>query len=175
MAIHIIRHGETKQNIECLIQGWSDSPLTEKGIADAINVARSIKLGSDPIIVTSNLGRAVSTAQIVRETLGIKDDLVIDPNLRERGFGQYEGRHIDEVYDIVAKMGFKRTPEGIYVAEISGVEPIADIRSRVARVNTNYKGKDLILVGHCLSNNYLREVKKPKEFKFYAGREVVTL
>ena len=72
-------------------------------------------------------------------------------------------------------MGFKRTPEGIFTAEIEGVESIANIRDRVRKVNTNYNNRDVILVGHCLSNNYLREALDSKGFKFYAGRDVVTL
>ena len=33
--LYIMRHGETLFNVQKRTQGWSDSPLTEKGIADA--------------------------------------------------------------------------------------------------------------------------------------------
>ena len=37
--LYLMRHGETKYNVELRVQGWSDSPLTNKGIKQA-EVAR---------------------------------------------------------------------------------------------------------------------------------------
>lgn len=34
--LYLVRHGETLFNIQGKIQGWSDSPLTERGIKQAL-------------------------------------------------------------------------------------------------------------------------------------------
>jgi probable phosphoglycerate mutase len=175
MTTHIIRHGETEHNVQRLVQGWLDSPLTEKGRTYAVETAKSIDLQNEPIVISSDLGRALSTAQIIRETLGIKKDIIADPNMRERNCGEYEGKHIDKLYDLIASQGYERNPEGIYLADVKGLESIGDIKKRVSKVQTTNKNRDLIIVGHCLSNNYLREIDNPENFQFYSGREIVTL
>lgn len=66
-----IRHGRTQYNIDKLIQGRLDNPLTKQGENDAKIVADLIKehnLEFD-IIISSPLSRALSTANIVRNEI----------------------------------------------------------------------------------------------------------
>ena len=39
LQVYLVRHGETQWNAERRIQGQSDSPLTEKGVQQAWQVA----------------------------------------------------------------------------------------------------------------------------------------
>ena len=84
-----IRHGETEWNIEARCQGHKDSPLTENGVKQAESVALRLTGYNLSTIYTSDLGRAVQTAEIISESsnLNIKPDL----RLRERNMGVLQG------------------------------------------------------------------------------------
>lgn len=40
IKIYMIRHGQTKSNVWNIMQGWSDTPLTEKGITQGRELAK---------------------------------------------------------------------------------------------------------------------------------------
>jgi len=87
--IIVIRHGETGWNIEDRCQGHKDSPLTENGIRQAERLALRLTEYNLSMIYTSDLGRAIQTAEIISESLS----LIIkpDPRLRERNMGVLQG------------------------------------------------------------------------------------
>ncbi len=75
-------------------QGWSDSPLTERGVAQATALGR--KLATLPEvavaeIVASPIGRARRTAEIIAECLGYRSALRFDDRLREISLGSWDG------------------------------------------------------------------------------------
>jgi broad specificity phosphatase PhoE len=93
-SILLVRHGETEWNLERRYQGRLDSPLTERGIAQAHAVGRLVGSLPDALsvrIVASPLGRARRTAQIAREHLAAGPELVIDDRLREISVGSWDG------------------------------------------------------------------------------------
>ena len=64
MTIFLVRHGETEWNRARRYQGWSDSLLTERGVAQAEAIGRhlaSLPEASGAAIVASPLGRARRT------------------------------------------------------------------------------------------------------------------
>src|SRR5206468_11831561 len=73
-VIYLVRHGQTEFNRERRIQGHVDSPLTELGVRQARAVGWLLRdLIRDPAgwrVVSSPLGRAASTAEIVAWMLG---------------------------------------------------------------------------------------------------------
>ncbi len=83
-SIYLARHGEAIDDIEDRYGGWSDDPLTERGIATAKQLAKKIaKLSPKPRkIYSSPFKRAFETAQITGEKLGLKPILV--EGLKER-------------------------------------------------------------------------------------------
>ena len=89
MKLYIVRHGETMFNVRRIVQGWCDSPLTERGIAQAR--AAGIGLRDIPFVhvYCSTSERTLDTA------LGILEgrDLVPEPrkDLKEMNFGEAEG------------------------------------------------------------------------------------
>jgi probable phosphoglycerate mutase len=95
----LIRHGETQWNVERRYQGQLDSPLTERGIAQAEAIGRRLaelpEFASAPIIA-SPLGRARRTAEIIcanrRSTAFETDD-----RLREITLGSWDGLFADEI------------------------------------------------------------------------------
>src|SRR5215213_2410221 len=88
----LARHGETAWNSEGRWQGHTDIALSPRGREQAVALAgRLQRLGHAVArIRSSDLGRARETAEIVARTLGVTD-LGVDPRLRERGFGVFEG------------------------------------------------------------------------------------
>jgi broad specificity phosphatase PhoE len=90
MTIFLARHGETEWNRVGRWQGRTDIPLSEVGRAQARALADRLRDRGVTEIFTSELSRARETAEIVAEVLGVAR-LSIDPRLRERGFGCFEG------------------------------------------------------------------------------------
>lgn len=93
-CILLVRHGETEWNLERRIQGRFDSPLTERGIAQAHAIGRLIEELPDVAsarIVASPWGRARRTAEIIREHLVTEPELTIDGRLREISAGSWDG------------------------------------------------------------------------------------
>jgi broad specificity phosphatase PhoE len=95
-AIYLVRHGETEWNREGRRQGRSDSPLTLRGRAQAVAVARALRpLLEDAERVTiecSPLGRTSVTARILLRELHLPEHaLVRAPLLAELDHGDWEG------------------------------------------------------------------------------------
>jgi probable phosphoglycerate mutase len=93
--ILLIRHGETAWNAERRLQGHLDIPLNDEGARQAALLADA--LAHEPIdtLVASDLQRARQTAQAVADRRGLP--LHIDPALRERGYGGFEGLLYSEI------------------------------------------------------------------------------
>ena len=90
-SIVIVRHGETDWNIGRRIQGRTDIPLNETGRAQAREVAELLSdAGEWSGVIASPLGRAIDTATIITDRLGLPVP-VIDPEVVERDFGTAEG------------------------------------------------------------------------------------
>jgi probable phosphoglycerate mutase len=87
--IILIRHGETLWNRERRMQGQSDSPLSDTGVRQARLLAQRMKDIAFDALYTSDSGRAHHTAKNVAEVTG--HELVVEPRLRERHFGVFEG------------------------------------------------------------------------------------
>lgn len=95
MRIYLTRHGQTEWNTENRLQGWEDSSLTGKGIADAKLLANRLKDMDIDIIYSSSSPRAIATAEIVR---GNKDvEIVVEQDLREMGVGDWQGKTLEEI------------------------------------------------------------------------------
>ena len=95
--LYVLRHGETAWNTERRMQGTKDSPLTERGRAQAVAMGRALRaeLAHEPaptFFLKSPLGRASETALIVGRELGIDPaEWRDDPRLVELRYGQWEG------------------------------------------------------------------------------------
>lgn len=89
--VYFVRHGESQWNVEDKICGAVDSPLTEKGRAQAVETGNAILregIRAD-VILYSPLRRAAVTAQMISEITGIPAQE--EPRLIEQNFGVWEG------------------------------------------------------------------------------------
>lgn len=92
--IFIVTHPEATHAAEGLVGGWYDSSLTDHGAHDAERIAdRLVTLmpGVGAVqLATSDLSRAQQTAAPIGRAFGLSP--VIDSDLRERSYGDAEGR-----------------------------------------------------------------------------------
>jgi probable phosphoglycerate mutase len=91
----LVRHGETTWNREGRIQGHLDSPLTERGLAQAQAAAARLARERIDALYSSDLGRAQETARHVAAATSL--ELRLDGGLRERSFGILEGKTWEEI------------------------------------------------------------------------------
>ncbi len=87
--IIIIRHGETDWNREERIQGQKDLPLNAAGREQARRLGLRMRREPVAAVCTSDLARAAETARIAFEGSGLA--IRPDRDLRERGYGAWEG------------------------------------------------------------------------------------
>ena len=93
--ILLARHGETEWNAIGRLQGHTDVELNATGRAQAQELATSLAAAQIAEVWSSDLARARETAAIVAGELGLAPPRV-DPELRERRFGVFEGLTRDE-------------------------------------------------------------------------------
>ncbi|MGH9273389.1 MAG: histidine phosphatase family protein [Acidimicrobiales bacterium] len=84
----LVRHGQSEWNADGRWQGQADPALTDLGRHQALHASRA--LGVVDAIVASDLQRAAETAAIIAGELGV-GPLVLDPDLRERHAGEWQG------------------------------------------------------------------------------------
>lgn len=87
-TFYIVRHGQTDWNILGKTQGHGNSDLTPQGIEQAKELSEDIGKYSIDYIFSSDLGRAMQTAQILGDKLNI--EVQKTEALREMGFGVWE-------------------------------------------------------------------------------------
>ena len=91
----IVRHGQTEWNLKLVRQGHLDSPLTDKGIAQAKALAQRLAQEKFSALYSSDLGRALQTAQLIAKATG--HSIITDKRLRERHLGIFQGLSGDEI------------------------------------------------------------------------------
>lgn len=91
----LIRHGETIWNAEARLQGQQDSPLTQRGKAQAQAVADRLHQEHFDRIYASDAKRVVDTAQPL--AAHTEQEILLEPRLRERRYGIFEGLTYGEI------------------------------------------------------------------------------
>ena len=124
---YFVRHGETEWNKANRVCGITESPLTELGHRQAVEVGEYIRdhhIHIDEILY-SPLSRAKDTAAHISEVTGIP--MREEPGIREHNFGKYEGT------------GPKSSPEFIlakqnFANDFDGGESLLRVAQRVYNV-----------------------------------------
>jgi 2,3-bisphosphoglycerate-dependent phosphoglycerate mutase len=84
----IVRHGETAWNAEHRVQGQLDVPLNSIGQAQALAAAKVLAREKFDAIYSSDLSRALQTAQPTATLFSMK--ILPEKDLRERHYGIFE-------------------------------------------------------------------------------------
>lgn len=149
LRVIAVRHGETAWNADTRIQGHTDIALNPHGHWQARRLGAV--LAEEPIdaIYTSDLSRAYQTAEAVAQASGVA--LVVEPGLREREFGAFEGKTFAEIEALWPEQALawrKRVPD---FAPVGG-ESLVQFRDRVLGtvqllVQQHQQGQ-IVLVAH---------------------------
>ena len=89
MTLLLIRHGETALNVARVLQP-ADTPLNERGVAQAEALAKRLAALGVTAILSSDLPRALATAQAIADATGAP--IETSALLHERNFGDLRGR-----------------------------------------------------------------------------------
>ena len=132
--IYIIRHGQTELNNKQVLQGRSNYPLNEKGIAQAREAADRLREVTFSRVFSSPLIRAIQTAGIIVPGVSV----TIDERLIEIDYGPYEGMDLNalapEVITFFSDFEHNPAPEGMeqlnsvvtrggaFIEELSGLD-----------------------------------------------------
>jgi probable phosphoglycerate mutase len=93
----LVRHGETDWNREHRVQGHTDVPLNATGLEQARALADELSGSRLVAVYASDLARTRDTAAIVAAHHHL--DVILDPDLREKNFGSWEGMTDVEILD----------------------------------------------------------------------------
>lgn len=134
VTVHLVRHGETIFNEVGRMQGWSDSPLTPEGQAQADTAGRALADRAFVAAYSSDSGRTQETAHRILASQGADaPELVTMPELREWSFGGFEGQDNDDAWGtVVAAHGYDYADGADLGAVIGGFDRQAELASMVA-------------------------------------------
>jgi broad specificity phosphatase PhoE len=153
MQIFLIRHGETIENTQKIIQGQSvGGELSNRGKIQMKEIANLIKYSLATVIYSSDVKRSLDSAEIISKELGLIN-VVPMRELRERNWGEFEGKTEKELNWNEIKLdyynGAVNPPKG---------ESLKEFQDRVASFLELLKFKreeSIILVTH---KNFIKEL-----------------
>ena len=103
-------------------------------------------------IYSSELGRAIETAEIIGEQFNL--DVISTPALKEMGFGKWEGLLIKEIQEEYSDL-YRTWRNKPHLAKIPGGETLQTIKERTDKflkeINDKYDGKHIVLVTHSVT------------------------
>mgnify|MGYP002626871646 CR=1 FL=1 len=149
-TLYLVRHGETVDNVNQIMQGQTQGQLTENGVRQAEGVRDQMAHEHFDAIISSDLKRSVDTARIIAQPHGL--DVVQTTLLRERDWGAFTGRYIPDLKNEV-------WPDDI--------ETLENLLSRAGEfitfVRETYPGKKVLAVGHGIVNKAVQAVYYGKQ------------
>jgi isoleucyl-tRNA synthetase len=144
----VMRHGQTDHNVR---QEWNadrkvPDPLTELGVSQVIEKAKSFDEDVDVIIV-SPFSRTKETARIFSETKGTNVEVIEDERIREWEVGQeFNNRSFKDYFEV------RNASDDRYNFKTSDGESYIDIIRRAGEflydLETKYQGKKILIITH---------------------------
>ncbi len=142
-TLYLVRHGETVDNANQIMQGQTQGELNENGVQQAREFSDQWKNKEIDIILASDLKRSIDTARIIAEPHQL--EVLTTPLLRERDWGSFTGRFIPDLKGEV-------WPDDI--------ETLENLLSRagefIAYVKQTFPGKKVLAVGHGIINKAIQ-------------------
>lgn len=133
--IWLVRHGETEWSLSGAHTGRTEIPLTAAGRERA--TALAAKLAGQPfdLVLSSPLGRARETCRLA----GFADRAIIEPDLREWDYGDYEGKTTADI---------RREVPGwsVWSRPLPNGETLAAVAARATRVIDRVASVDTALL-----------------------------
>ncbi|AQW21321.1 fructose-2,6-bisphosphatase [Lentilactobacillus curieae] len=183
VTAYMVRHGQTYLNYYNRVQGWIDSPLTDKGIEDAKNAGKRLKDINFTASFSSDSGRAIDTARLIMKQNPNNMNIVSYqyPELREQFHGYFEGSDLSQMWqfvgvqvqettesEVLKNFGLERARDLIHRADLyNHAENNAMFWERLnygfdkIRENTN-DGDQILIVSHGMTIRSIVDRYAPK-------------
>lgn len=151
MKLFLTRHGQTDWNIARRYQGHSDTELNQVGIRQAELLAQRLSKETIHAIYSSDLSRAMTTAEIIANAQGQAPVFRSDMRLRELSFGDWEGMtyremsaHSPELFDAWMKDSLTiSTPNGETHRQLA-----ERVQAAFDEIKAKHKEETVLIVGH---------------------------
>ena len=160
MKIILVRHGQTEENFNDIMQGRSDNLLNDTGRRQSQRLREKLIDKKIDYCYTSPLVRCVETAFIL---IGDRCEMIRDDRLIERDLGKLEGKK-REVYDVNKYWDYDLNSND------KGVEPVRDVIDRCSDFLEYIKNKypkdtNILIVTHSAPVKALKVLLENKELK----------
>lgn len=156
MRLYLVRHGETVWNLESRYQGWADQPLSALGREQAAEVANLLSMVAFDAAYSSDLQRAVTTAEIILGGREIAAEKL--RNFREIDIGELDGRTEQEIRINYPEQlrAWRDTPGTL---TMPGGESLHDVEARawpaLETLLERHPGETVLLVAHHTVNKVI--------------------
>lgn len=143
--LYLVRHGETIDNANHIMQGQVQGELNSIGWEQAAQLSRQLSAVHFDAIIASDLKRAIDTSVIIAKPhhLQVKTTAL----LRERDWGSFTGRYIPDL-------------RGLPFPD--DVEPMEQLMQRardfLSLIRCQYPDKQVLAVGHGIVNKAIQAV-----------------
>lgn len=170
--LFIFRHGQTEDNKTHTFSGFRQSDLTPAGIAEAKGIGEQLKNEKVNKAYQSDLIRSQHTLQLVLEGYHQGVNIVTDPRIKERDYGNLTGKNKDDT----ARDYPDQYPlwHRSYDVPPPGGESIKDVEVRVLAflndVLPTLKPGDVVFIS--ASGNSIRPMRK--YFEHLSNEEIST-
>lgn len=173
MNIYLTRHSQTEWNLIEKIQGFLDSPLTEKGILDSKKLKNRLDNIDLDVAFSSSQGRAMTTAEIIMEDQ--KGKVIPLENLKEISVGKWEGMLYEDIKKYYGDEFYLYTNKPLEYEARNGGETFDIFYKRVNEFVENLKTtnyENVLIVTHGLTVMMLLNIFEGKPIETVTDRKV---
>lgn len=152
LKIYLVRHGQNVDNLNGILNGHRDEPLTSLGESQALITANHLKeIGVKfDVVYSSPLLRAYTTAEIITDRLQLTKPQVLK-GLIERDFGIMTGKPASSIVELCSP-DILQTDTITYFLFPEGAESFPQLMERseklISYLNENHKEGSILLVTH---------------------------
>ena len=170
VRLYLVRHGQTIANAERRFQGHKDFPLSEIGEEQARRVANRLANITLDCIYSSDLGRAITTAEVVAANHGI--EVQQNKLFREYSWGVFDGLTLADAEDRYPHV-MKKNVEDWGMVDIPEKEVYSEFLVRAENalqlLIDRHMGKQVLVVSHGrFLNAFMTKILRMKEETIWA-------
>lgn len=164
--LYLVRHGETVDNANHIMQGQTQGELNDNGIKQAEELAERLKGEPIDTFVSSDLQRSIHTCELIAAPH--EKAVTTTSLLRERDWGAFTGKHIPSLANL--------NDPSLWPDDIESLEALkARAKEFLTWLKEEYADKKVLAVGHGIINKAIQSVyfdKPMNELKPMSNAEV---
>jgi broad specificity phosphatase PhoE len=164
MKLMLVRHGRTVENENRIVQGHLPGKLSKEGLEGVKKLAKELKAKRIDTIYSSDLKRAVDTAhEIAKYHPDV--EIIMSKYIREKHYGEFQGKRIDDCWDCPAKRLRTDGPGGECWKDVGDRAShfLKDLRER-------HNGDNVMVVSHGGFLAVMRSLLEKKEHIEFVNR-----